>query len=143
LARRESLIADTGLSHLLRIPSLTHLNLRGSLITDTGLNLLCDLPLTECRLGSCQRITCGGFDRWRSLVVLDLTNCSKITDQGLLTLVHLPLEQIVLRGCVSITETGLDNLPHIFFDRFLIEGCNFTDTWLAARSRRHETELGI
>jgi F-box and leucine-rich repeat protein GRR1 len=92
LARRESI---ESLSPVKALPILRELRLGGCMSLDTKLFI----PRFACQ-------------EWTSLRILDLTQCTRLQDADLTTIItHAPrIRNLVLYKCVSLTDRGIQSL---------------------------------
>lgn len=134
----ETNITDDEMIHLVRLHSLTYLDLsccKG--ITDNGFRRLGQLPsLTHLSIWGCSRITDNGMTclaKLQSLSRLDISYCKEITDNGIRHLAQLhSLTYLDLSCCEGITDNGMKHLSRMQSLTYLdISWCEITDQGLA------------
>ncbi|KAM0995746.1 hypothetical protein ACFX15_005542 [Malus domestica] len=115
-------IADSCLSSISCLRSLTTLNLTGADITDYGLSILGQgtPPITHLCLRYCTRVTDegvsllfdGGGTIGKTLSSLDLGYIPNISDKAVLTIAMVGTEitELCLRCCLSVTDSSLEVL---------------------------------
>jgi len=103
-----------GLKHVSNIPSLRELVLHNTKVTDEGLSHVVKLSeLTHLDLTCCKSVTDEGLGHVGAMVslrTLKLGGCPQITDEGVRHLCGLILLDKLILHATLVTETGLEHL---------------------------------
>ena len=110
------LIDDNGLSHLESLPRLEELEVWSGQVTNEGLNHLSELKtLKRLDLSWCTKVSNQGLAHLRGLSISDLAiwDLKKVTDEGLQHLDGMPMLHSLTLSGTSVTATGLGSLKSL------------------------------
>ena len=107
-------VSCEGLEHLEKLPELRDLGLKNcSNVTDDAIVSVAKLPLTKASLSSCDISDVGlhHLSRARTLEIVYLNRCDRISEVGLLYLDEMPsMKQIHLADCTQFAKSWLIKL---------------------------------